>query len=163
MLTPGLRLCLRLLPILLAPSLGVYGGFAALEARTRIVIPRALKCLGIVTAFPLLLVARGVLHARQRRREAERLGAVFIPEVKGTWIGNFDVTLKMIHAFNTQYIGMLISSQYLASGNLNIYSFLCRTAQPFWSIVEELGHTFKFRVLWTDGIFTNEPEHVKVF
>lgn len=103
--TPGVRLCLRLLPALFGPPLALYGIISAVEAVVHVSVPKLLKCGGLIAVCPLIIASRGLLRTWKDKQDARRLGAVPTPYIKGKWIGNLDVTMDMVKAFNTQYIG----------------------------------------------------------
>ncbi|KAI5117814.1 hypothetical protein M0805_004944 [Coniferiporia weirii] len=136
--TPGVVFLLRALPAVLLPITGVYVSFYALDEVFAVSFPPWFRRTALVAAFPFMLYLKIARKDREMEREAARLGAMRIPAIPGKWPGNIDVLLDLAKSFESDYI-----------------------AEPFWPIMERLGNVIRTRILWVDGIFTTEPDHIK--
>ncbi|KAH6893965.1 cytochrome P450 monooxygenase pc-1 [Coprinopsis sp. MPI-PUGE-AT-0042] len=101
-------------------------------------VPVWMAATGALAAMPVLTSLYIFAGELNKKRRAAALGARVVPEAGGFWPGNLDL-LKM--NLKNMAIG------YPGDG--------------LTEITAKQGHTFNFRVLWSDIMFTSCPEHIK--
>ena len=113
-LTPGLRFFIKALPILLFPTALIYTSLHFLQSHTTFTSVRYARLIAILLGNPIIL-ACFVQHTKlKKRRDAARLGAKLLPEVKGKWIGNIDRLIELVEMFDKSYPGLSLPAQRMA-------------------------------------------------
>ncbi|KAH9841760.1 cytochrome P450 monooxygenase [Rhodofomes roseus] len=137
LLTPGLRLILRLLSSLVIPAVCIYGAAQLAESGFDYNVP-SWALLSAWIAYPLLTnFLRSIITWVQEERDIRRLGAVRIPDLKGRLPGNLDVVPQ------------------LGTGD-DMYLFdWIETLQGKHGII------FNTKLLGHNKIFTSDPNHIK--
>ncbi|PIL36945.1 cytochrome P450 [Ganoderma sinense ZZ0214-1] len=103
-LPPGVPFLFNLLLIVSAPPFGVYTiSRVAAAAVSRDLLPTWAWILAAVLSPPFLLYVHIWWKYRSFQRGAERLGATLPPEMKGHWIGNWDLLDGILKAFDSGY------------------------------------------------------------
>ncbi len=103
LLPPGVPFLFKLLLIVCAPPFGVYAISRVAATVSHDVLPTWAWILVAVFSGPLLLTVRIWWKYYSFQRGAARLGAVMPPEMKGHWIGNWDLLDGILKAFETGY------------------------------------------------------------
>ncbi|KAH8119743.1 cytochrome P450 monooxygenase pc-1 [Phellopilus nigrolimitatus] len=140
MLPPGISFLLVRAPGLLWHffCLGfVYYAFSVLLGFD-LELPAWLIILLLSSSLPLTAVLKLLRSNLQSKWEAEALGAVPPPIVKGRLPGNVDTLFKIFKGDETGYLADVALERSISYG---------------W--------TFNWRLFWEDKIITSEPEHVK--
>ncbi|KAA1466958.1 cytochrome P450 [Dentipellis sp. KUC8613] len=92
-----------------------------------------------LSAMPLSIFLRSLYESYVNKKNAERLGAVTIPCVRGNWPGNLDIVMNLVkqahHDYPMQFVSDLFSE------------YNCKT--------------LNLRILWSDLIFTIDEANVK--
>ena len=117
LLPPGVPFLFKLLLIVSAPSFGVYVISRVAAAVSHDVLPTWAWILAAVLSGPLLLYGRIWWKYHSFQRGAARLGAILPPEMKGQWLGNWDLLDGILKAFDTGYpceCRLLLFVQFMA-------------------------------------------------
>ncbi|ETW83746.1 cytochrome P450 monooxygenase 11 [Heterobasidion irregulare TC 32-1] len=137
---PGIPYLARgLLKNLVPPSLAVVAARRVLHSYFNVFVPTWLFVLVLLATPPVVVAVRINVRAYQNKREADRMGAVLAPRYNGKWIGNWDLTVKLMQEFKNGY-----------------------PADSLWTVIREYGTTVNIRVLWVDSMFTIDPEDIKI-
>ncbi|TFY61812.1 hypothetical protein EVG20_g6918 [Dentipellis fragilis] len=92
-----------------------------------------------LAVVPLSIFLRNMYESYVNKKNADRLGAVIIPRVRGKWPGNLDIALNLVKALHHDYPMQFVSELF-----------------------EEYGcKTLNMRILWSDLIFTIDEVNVK--
>ncbi|KDQ21154.1 hypothetical protein BOTBODRAFT_149912 [Botryobasidium botryosum FD-172 SS1] len=136
-LPPGLSFLFRVLPTVLGPPLALHAVF--------LLLPPSLSPSAIFRPFlyflalPLYGFAKYTFKSASHARDARRLGAVRIPQVRGNAPGNIDIVAKLEEQMRLDYCGT-----------------------PMETFIAEYGKTYAIKMLWdVETVFTMEPEHIK--
>ncbi|TFL02950.1 cytochrome P450 [Pterulicium gracile] len=137
---PGIRYLSQRSPYLLGPPTLFYiaYSFAVEHVNEFQRWHPALVVLGCVMSLPGALTLWCAYESYVNRRDAWANGAVLPPSVGGYWPGNLPRLMKTAGDFKNGYVGNEIQK-----------------------VTKEYGNTFNFRTLFTDRIFTVEPENIK--
>ncbi|CAA7268977.1 unnamed protein product [Cyclocybe aegerita] len=140
LLPPGPVYVLQNLPSVIAPPAVVWLFAKLLAARPElgVVLPIWAIVLGSVLSLPILLSLRVKYRDYKDRRAAAAHGAVMPPTVWTRWPGGISLLRKVLHNFKDGY-----------------------PSDIFVEFTELYGHTFNFRILFENRIFTTEPEYIK--
>lgn len=103
LLPPGVPFLLKLLFIVSAPPFGVCAIWRLADVSSHNALPTWTWIFAAVLSGPLLLTVRIWWKYRSFQRGATRLGAVLPPEMKGHWIGNWDLLDGILEAFEMGY------------------------------------------------------------
>ncbi|KAI0058906.1 cytochrome P450 monooxygenase CYP63 [Artomyces pyxidatus] len=121
--------------LLLPPFFTVFG----LRVYFRQTLSPVYVALLALLSIPATILVRSYCSLWAQDHEAARLGARPIPRVQGKWPGNFDVVLKIIKSFETEYV-----------------------FQGFSDLFEEYQcTTINTRFFWSDQIVTMDESVIK--
>lgn len=104
-LTPGVRFIGALLATVLGHLLAAYGALYLIQTFAGSSAPFALNALAAISLCSLGLALRILNKFWRHRRDAARLGAKLIPQEKGKWPANIDVTFAIAKAIDEDYVG----------------------------------------------------------
>ncbi|KAJ7755198.1 cytochrome P450 [Mycena metata] len=134
---PGLAHLARILPPALLPCAVTYFFLSRVPLLLDWgVLPLWSRVLGTIVAPPIVAY---VYNEYQQAREAASLGAVRLPVVYDRWPGGLSLISKMAKSFKEGYPGDFLEE---------------------WC--EQYGNTLVTKVLFQSGIFTTEPEYIKI-
>ncbi|KAF8317438.1 cytochrome P450 monooxygenase pc-3 [Clavulina sp. PMI_390] len=142
-LPPGVAYLLNLLPTLAAPPLLVYALLARLSAAGTLTWLDSrgwLRVLLIFLATPATLFALDSWKELSHRRQARKLGAKMLPQVRGRWYVPADIDM-LIH--------LLVTDSWDYADNV------------LEQLMRKHGKTIMIRVMGDRKILTKEPRHIK--
>ncbi|KAF8317439.1 cytochrome P450 [Clavulina sp. PMI_390] len=142
-LPPGITYLFKLLPTLAVPPLLAYAILVHL-ADTDILAPLSsrgwLRSLVVFLATPATSYALDLWKELSYRRQAHKLGAKILPQVRGRWYIPADLDL-LIH--------IITADQWDYADN------------PLEELMKAHGKTIMIRVMGDRKILTKEPQHIK--
>ena len=125
-LAPGIPF-IGALSIKVLGFLGIaYGTLYTLERYIGISVPVPLNTVAVISLCSAYPIARIIWKFRTQRRQASELDAKLVPEVKGKWLGNVDVTLDFAKAIDVDYVGEHDCFRSFASSSYILFVFTRR-------------------------------------